>query len=251
MKQLLLLLFGILTFTGFSQDKEEKTSLKTVQFLSLDSLPVTAAIYRISKRDAPLIILYHQARYSRGEYIEIAPQLNRLGFNCMAIDQRSGNEVNGIINQTHQAAVKKRLGTEYLDALPDLEAALIYAKKEFPNSKLIIWGSSYSSAFVFYLGSKYQKYIRGIISFSPGNYFSVQGHTIAYFAKNLACPVFITSRKDEQQYWQEIYNSIPSEKVYFIPQKKGKHGSKALWKNNENHQAYWNALLSFLKQLKA
>ena len=99
---------------------------ETINFKTSDGLNVTADLYMPHSSSSPFIILYHQAGYSRGEYRSIAPVLNDMGFNCMAIDQRSGDQVNEIINETHKEAVEQELATEYLDAIPDLEAAYLY-----------------------------------------------------------------------------------------------------------------------------
>ena len=68
-------------------------------FPSKDGLTTTADWYPVNS-DYPIILLCHQNRFSRGEYVETAPRLNKLGFNCMAIDQRVGEEVNGVRNET-------------------------------------------------------------------------------------------------------------------------------------------------------
>ncbi|MCK5453881.1 MAG: hypothetical protein KAJ16_05940, partial [Calditrichia bacterium] len=75
-------------------------SAETITFPSQDGLPITADLYIVHGKEAPFILLFHQAGFSRGEYLNIAPVLNELGFNAMAIDQRSGKEVNGIVNET-------------------------------------------------------------------------------------------------------------------------------------------------------
>ncbi|MGY8687411.1 MAG: hypothetical protein ACKVHP_06705, partial [Verrucomicrobiales bacterium] len=76
-----------------------------VSFDSQDGLEVTADLFMAHENpETPFILLFHQAGFSRGEYREIAPRLNQLGFNCMAIDQRSGNAANGVTNETAQRA---------------------------------------------------------------------------------------------------------------------------------------------------
>ncbi len=245
-----LISFLLLSNLSCSQIKETSINRKTIQFTSLDNLPITADLYMTNELDAPLIILFHQARFSRGEYLEIAPKLNKLGFNCLAIDQRSGKEVNDVVNQTHIEAVNKNLNTKYKDAIPDLEAAYFYAKDELHSKSIIIWGSSYSSSLVLYLGSKYSDKLKGIVCFSPDEYFTIDDSKIKTFASKITCPVFITSAKNEQEYWQEIYNAIPSNKAYFVPEGKGNHGSKALWKENEGNEEYWQAVTVFLQKLK-
>ena len=258
MKNLLYTLFFLSTFISCKASvkkdsipvKASVSQRKTITFPSKDGVSITADVYWSDNKKNPFIILFHQARFSRGEYLEIAPKLTKMGFNCIAIDQRSGKQVNEIINQTHLAAVKKGLPTQYTDALPDLEASLDYVLKNYHPKKLIIWGSSYSSALNFIIGSLYKDKIRVLLSFSPGEYFKYQGKSIKDFAKDCHFPVFITSAKDEAPYWKDIFEAIPSKhKVGFIPTQKGKHGSKALWMKNKDHDEYWKAVSDFLKTL--
>ncbi len=222
---------------------------KTVHFKASDGIKITADLYMTTNTNAPFIILYHQAGYSRGEYRNIAPKLNELGFNCMAIDQRSGKEVNGVINETHLEALKLNKPTEYVDAIPDVEAAYQYVKLGIKPDKIIIWGSSYSAALVFFLGSAHYNGVDGILAFSPGEYFKINGKEIKSYASKVECPIFITSAKNEEEQWKGIYNAAKKEKKSFLPQTKGKHGSKALWKDNNSHEAYWNAVKSFLNKI--
>ena len=90
-----------------------------ITFKALDGVIITADVY-MAGDDKPMILLCHQAGYSRGEYKEIAPELNKMGYNCIAIDQRSGDEVNGVKNETARDALSKGLGTDYLDAEKDI-----------------------------------------------------------------------------------------------------------------------------------
>ncbi len=230
---------------------QNKTGFKgeTINFTSNDGVKITADLYMTHQTDAPFIILYHQAGYSRGEYREIAPKLNELGFNCLAVDQRSGKEVNGVINQTHIEASKLDKPTEYIDAIPDLEAAYLYVKHSIKPNKIIIWGSSYSAAIVFFLGSAHYD-INGILAFSPGEYFKINGKEIKSYATKVECPVFITSAKNEYDQWKGIYTSLKKNKSSFLPKNKGKHGSKALWVNNNGNEEYWNAVTNFLMKIK-
>ena len=92
MKQrILLLLFLLGAKTSFAQ--------LTVTFPSLDSVTITADWYPVNS-ESQTILLCHQNGFSRGEYAESARKLNMIGFNCLAIDQRVGNEVNGVTNET-------------------------------------------------------------------------------------------------------------------------------------------------------
>jgi dienelactone hydrolase len=222
---------------------------KTITFESQDNLLITADLYMTNKRKAPYIILFHQAGYSRGEYNSIAPRLNKMGFNCLAVDQRSGRSARGVLNNTASEARKLKIGTEYEDALPDLEASLKYVKNELKAEKIIIWGSSYSASLVFVLGEKYQDDVKGILAFSPGEYFKIENRKIEDYATNIKCPVFITSAKDETA-WKSMYDKIPSvNKAYYIPEFEGIHGSTALWDTYSDNSDYWEAVTKFLETL--
>jgi len=224
-----------------------KQNFKTITFNAKDGVTITADIYLTTKPNAPLILLFHQAMYSRGEYREIAPKLNALGFNCMAIDQRSGLAVNNVKNETTKSAKKLNKDTKYINAIPDLEAALEYAKTTLNSNKTILWGSSYSSSLVLYMASQNPNDIKAVLSFSPGEYFTINNKEIQTFTNKIKCPVFITSAKNEQKSWQKIYDNITSKKQFFIPTLKGNHGSKALWQKNESHKEYWQAVEKFLQ----
>lgn len=222
---------------------------ETITFESQDKLLITADLYMTNRKNAPYIILFHQADYSRGEYTSIAPELNKMGFNCLAVDQRSGRTVKGVQNKTAAEAKKLKMKTKYEDALPDLEASLKYVKNELNAKEIIVWGSSYSASLVFVLGDKYQGDVNGILAFSPGEYFKIDDRTIEDYAKNIKCPVFITSARDEID-WKSMYDKIPSDnKAYYIPEFEGKHGSSALWDSYSKSSDYWVPVNKFLKTL--
>ncbi len=226
---------------------------ESVQFKAEDGLEINADLYMVHDKDAPFIILFHQAGWSRGEYLEIAPKLNDMGYNCMAVDQRSGSAVNGIENETSKRALSKGLPTDYPDALPDLYAAINFVKTTYKPSKLIIWGSSYSSALVLKITGDNPDLVNAAMAFAPGEYFSRFGKSedwISQSAKNINVPIFITSAKKEHANWKGIYDVIPSEqKQSFLPSTEGKHGSRALWEKFDDNEAYWKAVIRFLNSL--
>jgi len=226
---------------------------KTIRFPSSDELEITADLYLVSKdKQTPFIVLFHQAGWSRGEYLAIAPRLNKLGYNCMAVDARSGGEINDVENETAARADEQELGTNYVDALPDLIASLEYARKEHATGKLIAWGSSYSSALVLKVAGDKPKLVDGVLSFAPGEYFERFGQSkdwVQKSAKHIKVPVFITSAKKEQPNWQPIFDAIPKgNRHFYLPETKGNHGSRALWKKFKDSAGYWTAVESFLSK---
>lgn len=223
---------------------------ETITFESKDGLKVTADVYMAHPNTAPFILLFHQAASSRGEYRSIAPELNALGFNAMAIDQRAGYAAAGVENETIKQVNTKDKYPTYLDALPDMEAAAAYAKKHYAKGKVILWGSSYSASLVLKMAGDDPETADGVLAFSPGEYFTwVSSSLISESAKNITQPVFITSDKDEKDRWISIYQAIPSKKkMYFLPNAGGHHGSRALWESTRGNEEYWRAVKQFLNQ---
>ena len=237
----ILITFVLLYASLVAGDYEE------ISFPSMDGLKIDAFLSTDHNRSKPFILLFHQAHYSRGEYIEIIPKLNAMGFNVMAPDLRNGNEINGIVNETSDRAFEKDLDINYIATVPDIEASIMYAKKHLASGKLLLWGSSYSASLVLLVADRTPG-IDAVLAFSPGEYYKKQGET--YIQDNIShlnIPVFITSAKDEKKNWWSIYQAIPSKnKSYFLPASEGIHGAKALWKNNPSNQKYWESVNKFL-----
>ncbi|KZS41634.1 hypothetical protein AWE51_19740 [Aquimarina aggregata] len=240
MKHLLTSVLLFLTIYSYSQQK--------VEYDAKDGITITADLYDAKGSDA-FIILFHQAGWSRGEYKEIAPKLNALGYKCLAVDQRSGGGVNGVQNETNALAKKKGKKTAYVDAFQDLEASVAYVKKTYKPKKLIIWGSSYSSALVLKYAGDYPDAIDAALSFSPGEYFGDKKF-ITKSASHIKAPVFITSAQNEKESWSGIYDVIPSNKKQsFLPKTKGNHGARALWDKFPDSKEYWAAVKGFLNTI--
>lgn len=222
--------------------------VRELHFPASDGVTVTADLYMPHPATAPMIVLFHQAGYSRGEYRSIAPKLVELGFNALAVDARSGEATEGVGNETAAAACKLGKPTNYVDAIPDLKAAVAQART-LATGKLLIWGSSYSSSLVLVLGTELKA--DAILSFSPGEYFEDQGKPKTWVAdsvKSLAVPVFITSAKDEAHDWAPIAAAIdPKLVTTFTPETAGHHGSSTLWPSQPDRDAYWTAVTAFLK----
>ncbi len=250
------LLYSFLLKQSKKSSSKDALSLEvgkqTIKFNSLDDIEITADVYMTENKNAPFILLFHQARYSRGEYIEIAPKLNQLGFNCMAIDQRSGFSVNNIVNETAARAAENNKPTSYTDAFIDVEAAFLYVKNNIKPDKLIIWGSSYSSSLAFVLAAKYPDDIDALLAFSPGEYFKIDGKKIEDFSKECTLPSFVTSSLNEKSSWEGIFEMLSSDKkVSFIPKENpGMHGSSALFESTLGYKEYWIAVEEFLKNLR-
>ncbi len=247
---LLVLAAAIIVWKVVIPVKTNTSKAQTVSFQAADGLTVTGDLYLTKDFEAPFILLCHQAGYSRGEYLEIAPKLNQLVCNCLAIDQRSGRGVNGVTNETNKAAKDAGLPTAYADAYPDLEAALRYIIEQYHPKQLIAWGSSYSASLVLILAAEHPQEIQAVLAFSPGEYYSFNDQRISDYAARITQPVFITSAKSEEQAWRGIADSVSSAgSIFFVPQGSGVHGSSALMEKTNNNAEYWTAVEGFLQSL--
>ena len=215
-----------------------------VNYKTSDGIRVYAD-HTATRKARGLIILFHQANGSRLEYENIAPRLHTLGFSTLAVDQRSGGSEFGGVNKTAAQVT----GVDFLAALPDLEASLKYAKTTLKAKRIIVWGSSYSSALVFLLAAKNPKEIAGLLAFSPDEYLG-KPSLVRDAAKKVTAPLFITSAASEVTAAKAIFSATASqEKTQFIPKGVGLHGSRVL-SNPLTGSEYWVAVEKFLNRYK-
>ena len=221
-----------------------------VTFTAADGIKVFGN-YEGSKDGArPLILLFHQASSSLHEYDPIAPRLNQLGFDTLAIDQRSGGSLYGP-NQTAAAA---RGGSDFSAAYKDLEAALKWGEaRPGPGRKIIVWGSSYSASLVFLLAAEHKSAIAAVLSFSPGEYFG-SSSLVRDAAAKVDAPVFVSSAGDNSEVGEakRILAASPSaRKTQYVP-KSGTHGSSSLRedRNPRGASENWKAVEAFLGSVK-
>lgn len=209
-----------------------------------DSLLVTFDHYHILK-EMPVMLLFHQAGWSRGEYKSTADSLYRLGFNVLAADLRSGNEVKGVVNQTAKRAREQDLATTYLEAEKDMLAVLNFAREYYPQSAIHLTGSSYSAGLALKIATEHQG-IASVSAFSPGEYYGDE-LKLAELIDELRVPVFFVSSKAEVEEVNKLMEVVESrKKIHFIPSNDGYHGSRALWPEHEGSFALWKAYKGFL-----
>ncbi len=221
-------------------------SQEVIHFYSTDSLPITAYLYE-NDPSLPYMLLFHQASYSKGEYKETAPRLMNLGYNCIAVDLRSGEQVNSVQNETAREAKKRNLPTNYLDAKKDIEAAINYAYN-LSKKPVVLVGSSYSASLVLCIAKGNEK-VKAVVAFSPGEYFG-NDVKVQSQLKNFDKPALIACSQREYPYVVELAKYIPDNlKTIFKPQEgQGEHGSKALWSNSPTSKEYWLSILMFFNK---
>jgi dienelactone hydrolase len=165
----------------------------------------------------------------------------------LAIDQRSGGNYGGEDNRT---AKESKAFWTYTDALPDLEATLEWARAKHPKSKIIAWGSSYSASLVIVLAAKNHDVV-GVMAFSPGEYFDGRP-SVSAAASKVTVPAFITSAGGKEVgVARMIFEALASsDKMQFVPEGFGVHGSSALLQPQGKSDEYWKAVETFLAKFK-
>ncbi len=198
--------------------------------------------------DAPLILLFHQARSNgRGEYGPLIGWLNGLGFRVIAWDQRSGDGLYGSANRTVAARGRS---TGYCRAYPDLEAALAFARAHYHPRKLFVWGSSYSGGLVFRLAAQHPDEIDGVIAFSPA--FAVCG-TDRDWRKVNGLPILAVWPDTEAggRYIADIIAGLRKKGAQVIIVRRGRHGSSTLVDSRTGHDMshYRQAVAAALRSM--
>jgi dienelactone hydrolase len=228
------------------------TPSPSIELIASDGVHVFARSYDAPSPKAPVILLFHQAGSSKSEYATIAPRLVDLGFNVLATDQRSGGDLYQPQNET-----VLRIGhnaPNYDSALPDLEAALDWARRAHPASPVYAWGSSYSAALVFILAAKHPRDIAAVLAFSPGEYLADRS-AVHRAAGRVHVPVFIDSAADPKEIAsaKSIFDALPrSSRSKLYAPKAGIHGSSTLRpdRNPGGSEQNWMQVTRFLRSLR-
>tara|TARA_R110002124_G_scaffold251205_3_gene416410 strand:+ start:19273 stop:20598 length:1326 start_codon:yes stop_codon:yes gene_type:complete len=229
-------------------DLGQKYQPKKIEFNTADGLTINGNLYEMGK-DKPIVLLCHQAGYNRIEYADIAPKLNEMGYNCLAIDLRSGGDFAGKPNNSSKRAKEKGIRNEMIDAQQDIKAAIEFLNDKYKQD-VIVWGSSYSSSLALLEGVSNDK-VKAIIAFSPGDYFGDAAPSLSTAFAKADKPFLVTSSKDESQALTALIGNVKlnDKQSQFIPKSEGFHGSRALWTGQKGADEYWNAVIAFLKEI--
>lgn len=252
LKIAILMLAGSVMFTAMAPPVRAQ---QAVRFKATDGVTIYANYYTAKASSQPMILLFHQAHANRYEYSTIAPRLVKLGFSCLATDQRFGGTMFGHDNETDAHMSKAAAESRNVEGYgADLEAALAWAHAKDPRRKVILWGSSYSASLVFVIAARHPNEVEGILAFSPGEYF--QGHPtlIEDAAKEVHVPVFITSENsaDAVANATKIFDAAASHNKVHYSAKYAVHGSSTLLaeRNPKSAAVTWEVVTKFLTQFE-
>lgn len=216
-----------------------------VELHAADGTTIYGRHYRLqSDEPRPLVLLFHQAGSNAAEYEPIAPRLGALGFEALAIDQRSGGRKFGHNNHTVSKLGKS---TGFSAAYPDLEAAVQWARRR-GTAPVVAWGSSYTAALVFRLCAEHGDALAAVLAFSPGEYLGRKGQ-VAQWAEQCPVPVFITSSHgDEKEAAAALASAVGTQAQLHVP-RRGVHGSSTLRpeRNAAGMESIWAEVERFLE----
>ena len=212
-----------------------------------DGVMVFGSWERASRARQGTIAMFHMAGSNRGEYAPIAKELARLGWDSLAIDQRSGGQLWGQSNETARG-VRGEAG--FGQALPDLETALAAVRQDNPAGPILIMGSSYSAALAFVLAAQG---VDAVLAFSPGEF--IAGRSIRTAASLVTCPLFVTSSSDPAEVAdaKRLLEASPSRLKRQYVSSHGTHGASTLRadSNPDGQAENWQAVRDFLSAVKA
>ena len=218
---------------------------RKITFLAADGLEVTADLY-LYDSGAPYIILLHKENSSRGEFREIAPKLQKMEFNCLAVDLRSGKESNFIKNETAAFAQTNKIPVTLLDCEKDIRATIEFLGKTAGKNQCILFGSSFSASLAMKIANQNSR-VAAVIAFSPGEYF--RPLTVKDWLKDFNQFVYVMATKREQPFVTEIVKDIPANLITQY-QSVEIQGAPALWNDNQQAGEIWMSLMLFVKKVK-
>ena len=150
----------------------------------------------------------------------------------------------GYTNETAKRAKRRGLPTGYVDATPDIEAAIAFAFKRNQRRPIVLLGSSYSASLALLLAIGNDK-VEKVVAFSPGEY--LRNVSVHERMAELSTAAFVTSAKREVTDTRALIRNIPRQHLtHFRPAVDGAHGARCLWSKTEGHATYWAALEKFL-----
>ncbi len=229
---------------------------KEVSFATDDGVSVFAELQYAADadRDAPLILLFHQAGGDgRGEYGPIVPRLHAAGYHTLSVDQRIGGDRFGGVNRTLKARGETDEG--YCDAYPDLVAALDFVLENGHSGPIAVWGSSYSAALVIRLGAERGDDIDAVLAFSPASGGPMKDCAPGEVLSELEVPVLALrpAREFEIESVQRQMADFEAQGVEtFVAEAEpggGSHGSSMLVPDRAGSMtgATWHVVLDFLE----
>lgn len=160
-----------------------------VTLVTDDSVEVAAYLWTgDGERRAVVIALHQGGANARGEYGPLVSRLLAESFDVLAPDLRSGGERWGARNATVDA---REASADYCEALPDLRAALAWARTTRPDVRTVLWGSSFSAALALRVAAEGPAGLAAVLAFSPATGGPLAGCVGEEVSDRITVPVLV------------------------------------------------------------
>jgi len=229
---------------------------EALQLETSDGVTVYGQIHRPSvtiptdSAGVPLILAFHQGGSSgEAEYAPIIPRLLEAGFAVMTIDQRRGGD--RFLGTNRTAAAFDQETVSYCDVIPDMEAALEYARSLEDVGEIIAWGSSYSATLAVKLAVDHPAEISKVLAFSPASGEPMTGCSALPLAFQLRQQALFLRPDSEMSFGSAAADLAAFEnmghEIYIASP--GAHGSSMLVPERAEGDtgATWEVVLDFLR----
>ena len=236
------ILFLTFVFSSFSAIR-----VKTITFTAVDGLEITADEYIVDPFK-PYVLLFHEQGSSRGEFSTIATRLNKLEFNCLAVDLRNGGKYDYVSNETVKQLREKHLEAGIKEIEQDVAVAIQYVQGK-SNLPVVLFGSGANGSLSLKIALS-DSVVRAVVALSPGEYFMPE-IKIQDIISPLKKPVFISSSKAEFPYVSELASGIDKDYITLFEPKEGagERGTASFSVDYDYNTEYWIALILFFKDL--
>ena len=180
---------------SYSQERTDAAHQPVeVRFAAPDGVELFADWFEQSPT-ASTILLFHQGGpNARGEYGPLIPLLLKQGYNILATDLRLGGQLYGSYNRTVAGYSEAE---SYCEAQVDVNAAVDFARQKSPDSRIVLWGSSYSGTLAIRVAAERQREISAVLGFSPAGGEAMTGCQSTEFFEHLQIPLLVARPSTE------------------------------------------------------
>lgn len=245
--------FGLIALPLAAGCATEASQVRTVAFPSADGLEITADLYRGAGSEAPTVLLFHQSQSSRGEFRQVAPRLQALGYNALAVDLRWGGARDGVVNETAvrygtpDLVPRIESGEEspwpIIDAsYDDMVASLRWLDGEGYTGSRFALGSSFSAMLVYRLGA--EEDLGGVLAFSPAEYDEERPSLVRSWAHALHAPALSFAAPGEEEMVAQVAEEVSVDGSLTAGGSMEGHGASVL----DVDPRAWDLLTSFIGQ---
>lgn len=227
--------------------KKLRAGSTEVTFATRDGGRVFGDFYKATGKAKGLVLMFHQARSNSTEYAPIAPKVAGLGYDCLAVDLRSGGDMFDAINRT---AANYQGDPGYDAAYSDMLGALDWATTK-GYDKVLVWGSSYSASLAIRMAGESPK-VGAVLAFSPGEYFKAKNVVSGWSSKDGVPTLMAFTADERKQGGDALFADLKTTAGnVVVSSEQGVHGSSTLRPDSnpgEGSKYYWQAVEDFLRK---